>query len=69
MFNDCVLVILTIEKRIEQKFNYITVKLIKCNVDNEYDFSSAIKSAPNYIRIEKDKRKAKKRKKITFILN
>ena len=69
MSNDCILVILITEKKIKQRFNYITVKLIKCNINNKYSSSSAVKSISNYKRTEKDKRKIKKKKKITFILN
>ena len=47
----------------------MTVKLIKCNVNNKYSPSSAVKSAPNYMRTEKDKREIKKRKKTAFILD
>ena len=53
----------------KQRFNHMIVKLIKCNVNNEYSPSSAVKSAPNYKKTEKDKREAKKRKKTAFILN
>ena len=60
---------LVIKKRTEQRFNYITVKLIKYNVNNEYDPSSAVKSAPDCKRTERDKREIKKRKKTAFILN
>ena len=47
----------------------MTVKLIKCNIDNKHDSSSAVKSALNYKRTEKDKREVKKRKKTAFILD
>ena len=47
----------------------MTAKLIKYNVNNEYGPSSAVESAPNYVRTEKDKREIKKRKKTAFILN
>ena len=57
------------EKRTEQRFNYMTVKLIKCNVDNEYDSFSAVESVSNCERTEKDKREIKKRKKTAFVLN
>ena len=66
MSNSCVLVT---EKEIEQRFNHMTAKLIKCNIDNEYSPSSAVKSASDCERIEKDKREVKKRKKIAFVLN
>ena len=66
MSNDC---ILTIKRRTEQRFNYMTAKLIKCNVNNEYGSSSAVKSAPNCKRTEKDKREAKKKEETAFILN
>ena len=66
MSNSC---ILTTKKRTEQRFNHITAKLIKCNVNNEYGFASAVRSAPDYKRTEKYKREAKKREKTAFILN
>ena len=47
----------------------MTVKLIECNVNNKYDSSSAVKSALNYKRTEKDKREVKKREKTAFVLN
>ena len=53
----------------KQGFNYMTVKLIKCNVNNEYSPSSAVKSTPDCMRTEKDKRKVKKREETAFILN
>ena len=53
----------------KQRFNYMTVKLIKYNINNEYGPFSAVESAPDYIRTEKDKRKVKKREEIAFILN
>ena len=57
------------KKRTKQRFNYITAKLIKYNIDNEYDSSSAVKSTSDYIRTEKDKREVKKRKKTAFMLD
>ena len=57
------------EKRTEQKFNYMTAKLIECNINNEYDPSSAVKSVLDCERTEKDKRKIKKRKEIAFVLD
>ena len=69
MSNGCALAALTIKKRTEQKFNYMTAKLIKCNVNNEHSSSSAVESVPNYKRIKRDKRETKKRKKTAFILN
>ena len=69
MSNDCALTVLATEKRTKQGFNYITVKLIKCNVNNEYGSSSAVKSAPDCERTEKDKRKIKKRKKTALMLD
>ena len=57
------------KKEIEQRFNHITAKSIKYNVNNEYGPSSAVKSKLNYKKTEKDKRKIKKRKKTAFILN
>ena len=47
----------------------MTAKLIKCNINNKYGPSSAIKSAPDCERTEKDKREIKKRKKTAFMLN
>ena len=69
MSNGCVLAALTTKKRMKQRFNHMITKLIKCNINNEYSFSSAMKSMPNYERIEKDKREAKKREKTAFILD
>ena len=69
MSNDCALAALVIKKEMKQRFNYVTAKLIKCNVNNEYSSSSAVKSMPDYKRTEKDKRKIKKREKIAFILD
>ena len=69
MSNDCALAALITKKKTEQEFNYMTVKLIKCNIDNKYSPSSAVESRLNYKRTEKDKREAKKRKKTAFILN
>ena len=56
MSNGCILII---KKGIKQKFNYMTAKLIKYNINNEYDSSSAVKKAPKCKRTEKNKRKAK----------
>ena len=53
----------------KQRFNYMTAKLIKYNVDNEYDSFSAVKRALKCKRIEKNKREAKQQKKTAFILN
>ena len=47
----------------------MTAKLIKYNINNEYSPSSAVESAPNCKRIEKDKREIKKRKKTAFMLD
>ena len=69
MFNGCALAALTTEKRIKQRFNHMTAKLIKYNVNNEYGPSPAVESMPDYERTEKDKRKVKKRKKTAFILD
>ena len=66
MSNDC---ILTTEKRMKQRFNYMTAKLIKCNANNKYNSSSATERVLNCKKIEEDKREIKKRKKIAFILN
>ena len=60
---------LMIEKRIKQRFNYMTAKLIKCNINNEYGPSSAVESMLDYKRTEKDKRKVKKRKETALMLN
>ena len=60
---------LMIKKEMKQRFNHITVKLIKCNIKNEYSSSSAVESAPDCKRTEKDKREVKKRKKTAFLLN
>ena len=43
----------------KQKFNHITAKLIKCNVDNEYDSFPAEERAFKCKRTEKNKREAK----------
>ena len=69
MSNDCILMILMTEKEIKQRFNYMTAKLIKCNVNNKYDSFSAVKRAPKCKRTEKNKRKTKQQKKIAFILD
>ena len=69
MSNDCTLVILTTEKRMRQRFNYMTAKLIKCNINNEYSSSSAVERVLNCEKTEEDKREIKKRKKMIFILN
>ena len=69
MSNGCALAALVTEKEMKQRFNYMTAKLIKCNVNNEYGSSSAVESTLNYMKTEKDKRKAKKREKTAFILN
>ena len=53
----------------KQRFNHMTAKLIKCNINNKHDSSSAVKSAPNCKRTEKDKRKIKKREKTALMLN
>ena len=66
MSNDCALVT---EKEIKQRFNYITAKLIKCNVNNEYSSSSAVERAPECKRTEKNKREVKQQKKTAFMLN
>ena len=61
--------ILATEKRTKQRFNYMTAKSIKCNIDNEYDSFLTVKSVLNYKRTEKNKREVKKRKETAFILN
>ena len=66
MSNDCALMI---KKEIKQGFNYMTAKLIKCNVNNEYGSSSAVKRVPEYKRTEKNKREIKQQKKTAFILD
>ena len=43
----------------KQRFNHITVKLIKCNVNNEYGPSFAVKRALKCKRTEKNKREIK----------
>ena len=47
----------------------MTVKLIECNVNNEYSPFSAVESTPDYERTEKDKREIKKREETAFMLN
>ena len=69
MSNSCALAALTIKKKTKQEFNYMTAKLIKCNINNKYDSSSAVESAPNYKKTEKDKREVKKREETAFILD
>ena len=54
--NSCALMT---EKGMKQKFNHMTAKLIKCNVNNKYDSSSAVKRALKCKRTEKNKREAK----------
>ena len=66
MSNSCAL---ATEKRTEQRFNYITAKLIKCNINNKYSPSYAVESTLNCERTEKNKREVKKREKTAFILN
>ena len=56
MSNGCVL---TIKKEMKQRFNYMTAKLIECNVNNEYNSSSAVERAPKCKRTEKNKREVK----------
>ena len=56
MSNDCALMT---KKGMKQRFNYMTAKLIKCNVNNEYDSFSAVKRASKCKRTEKNKRKVK----------
>ena len=53
----------------KQKFNHMTAKLIKCNIDNKYGSFSAVKRAPECKRTEKNKREVKQQKKIAFILD
>ena len=48
-----------IKKGMKQGFNYMTVKLIECNVDNEYDSFSAVERVSECKRIEKNKREVK----------
>ena len=69
MSNSCALAALAIKKKIRQEFNYMTVKLIKCNIDNEYGSFSAVERAPNCKKTEEDKREIKKREKTAFVLN
>ena len=69
MSNSCALAALATKKGTKQRFNYMTVKSIKCNVDNEYSSSPAMKSAPDCKRTERDKRKAKKREETAFVLD
>ena len=59
MSNDCALTALATKKKIEQRFNYMTAKLIKCNVDNEYNSFSAVKRASECKKTEKNKREIK----------
>ena len=56
MSNGCAL---ATEKEMKQRFNHMTAKLIKCNVNNEYNSFSAVKRAFKYKRTEKNKRKIK----------
>ena len=69
MSNGCILTALVTEKEMKQRFNHMTVKSIKYNVNNEYSSSSAVESASNCERTERDKRKAKKREKTAFMLD
>ena len=59
MSNGCALTALTIKKRMKQRFNYTTAKLIKYNINNKYSPSFVIKRAPECKRTEKNKRKVK----------
>ena len=56
MSNGCAL---ATEKGMKQRFNYMTAKLIKYNINNEYGSSSAVKRAPECKRTEKNKREIK----------
>ena len=67
--NSCALTTLMIEKETKQRFNYITAKSIKCNINNEYNSSLAVKRVLKYKRTEKNKRKIKQQKKTAFILD
>ena len=69
MSNGCVLTILMNERGMKQRFNHITEKAVKCNINNEYDSSSAVKRALNCERTEEDKREVKKREETAFILD
>ena len=60
--------VLMTEIEIKQRFNYMTAKLIKCIVNNKYNYFSAAERALNYKKTEEDKREIKKREKIAFIL-
>ena len=69
MSNGCALATLANERGIKQGFNYMTEKAVKCNINNEYDSSSAVKRAPKCEKTEGDKRKIKQRKKTALILS
>ena len=56
MSNDCAL---ATEKEMKQKFNYMTAKLIECNINNEYSSFSAVERALKCKRTEKNKREIK----------
>ena len=43
----------------KQRFNYMTAKSIKCNINNEYNSSSAKERALKCKRTEKNKREIK----------
>ena len=66
MSNSCALMI---KKGMKQRFNHTTVKLIKCNIKNEYGPSPAAESTPDCKRTEEDKRVTKKRKETAFLLD
>ena len=66
MSNNCAL---TTKKEMKQRFNYMTAKLIECNINNEQNLSSAEKRVPKCKRTEKNKREIKQQKKTAFILD
>ena len=46
----------------------MTEKTVKYNINNKYNPSSAVERAPEYKKIEEDKREVKQRKKTALIL-
>ena len=66
MSNSCAL---ATEKGMKQRFNHITAKLIKYNINNKHGPSSAEERALKCERTEKNKREVKQQKKTAFVLN
>ena len=59
MSNGCILVILTNKRGMKQRFNYMTEKTVKYNINNEYNSSSAVEKVPECKKTKEDKREIK----------